>query len=301
MTPTRPLGGALQLAVGVLARDALAVGVKGTLPTNQHYLDTEGIGAGTLQRALDELRARRAVRTQSRGHLGRVVTGINVGAAWKTGQLGPLRLALPPAGPPELETLEQVVSEALSKLAIPHTPTRQRDTSPPLARLPREADLALCSAGDLAAGPRPSGLLVRRLGPGTYYGPGRVVVVRRQGEAGPPRRIALDPDSPDHAALTRAEFPEAAGHEYVTVAGAKVPAAVVLGEADAGLWHMTPSVVPLDRAGLALSPLATAEGLAAWEAVSAAILGASPKRPELKAVLPALDLRELAARQAAVA
>jgi hypothetical protein len=299
MTPSpRPFGGALQVAVGALARDALAVGVKGTLPTNQHYLDTQGIGAGTLQRALDELRARRALKTQSRGHLGRVVTFVDVAAAWHTGNLAPLRLVLPPAGPVEIAALQLLLAQALSKLGIPHAVDHVRGGSIRLAQLGESADLAVFSTGVLSDLAGPAGLLVRRLGVGSYYAPGRLVVVRRQGDGAPPRRIGIDRDSVDHRILTLGEFPESGGFEYVQRPFTRLPAAVLVDEADAAIWHIAPSVVPLDRAGLVLEPMATPGGLAAWEATSEAVLAASPLRPELKAVLPALDLRDLASLQA---
>jgi hypothetical protein len=300
MAPTpRPFGGALQIAVHALARDALAAGVKGTLPTNQQYLQTEGIGAGTLQRALDELRVRRALKTVSRGQLGRVVQAFNIAAAWQVGNLPPLRLALSPAGPVELAALEEVLADALTALGIPHVVRHPRGGPARLnLLLEGEADVSVFSAGVVAGVPE-RGIQARRLGPGTYYGPDRIAVVRRAGDLTPPRRIAVDRESSDHCRLTSGEFPEQGGYDYVAVPFPRIPAAVLAGDVDAGLWHIYPSVVPLDRAGLALTPLATPGGQAAWEELSEAVVAASPLRPELNSVLPALDLRGLAAAQAA--
>lgn len=294
----RPFGGALQPAVTALATDALAVGVGGTLPTNQDYLATQGIGAGTIQRALNELRAGGALDVVSRGHLGRVVTSLGIAAAWRAAWLPPVRLLLPPAGPVEVTALQQVIAESLSRLGIPHTVQHRRGGAGRLAQtVAGEADLAIVSAGALAL--EPGKYRHRALGLGTYYGPERIAVVQRQGETGPPRRVAIDSDSPDHRAITEGEFPPSSGYEYVVVPFPRVPAAVLSGQADAGIWHITPSVVPLDLAGLVLSNLATSAGVAAWRAASEAVIVASPRRAELVAVIDGLDLSGLVERQAA--
>ena len=293
---SRPFGGALQVAVAALARDALAVGLKGQLPTNQHYLLDHGIGAGTLQRALEELRSRRALTTISRGHLGRIVTALDIAAAWRAGGLDPVRLLLPPAGPVEITALEAVVAEALSGLGIPHTVRHLRGGSLRLAMAQEgEGDLAVVSAGALAG--TGTSFLTRALGIGTYYGPDRIAVVTRRDRSGRPCRIAIDPDSPDHRALTYGEFPAEPGRTYVAVPFPHVPAAVLDHRADAGIWHITPSVVPLDAAGLELRSLATRGGIAAWEDASEAVLAAGRCRPELRAVVAGLDLSDLKKRQ----
>ncbi|MDR1077140.1 MAG: hypothetical protein LBL55_00445 [Propionibacteriaceae bacterium] len=297
---TRPLGAALRVAVAALVRDALAVGVEGTLPTNQDYLDSQGIGAGTLQRALDELRSSGALRTVSRGHLGRVVAELDVASAWRLGGLPPIRLVLPPAGPVEVTALQEVLAEALSGLAIPHTVRHLRGGSARLElTLTGRADLSVFSIGVLRAADTPGDLKHRALGVGTYYGPDRIAVVRRVGDPRPPRRIAIDNDSPDHRALTVGEFPRTGDWDYLQVPFPRVPAAVSTGQADAGIWHICPSPVPLDRAGLDLGRLQTETGRAAWRSTSEAVLAAGPARPELAGVLEGLDMSELIGRQAA--
>ncbi|MFV0406229.1 MAG: YhfZ family protein [Propioniciclava sp.] len=294
----RPYGVALQPAVAALATDALAVGIGGTLPTNKHYLATKGIGAGTLQRALKELRAGEAVEVVSRGHMGRVVTDLDIAAVWRAAWLPPVRMVLPPAGPVEITELQQVVAEALTELGIPHTVQHLRGGSARLAMAAAgEADLVVVSAGTLAADRDP--FQHRALGLGTYYGPDRIAVVRRRGDHEPPRRVAVDPDSPDHRAITEGEFPPGGRYEYVTVPFPRVPAAVLSHQADIGIWHITPSVVPLDLAGLILAQLAEPAGIAAWQQASEAVVVASQRRTELAAVMAGLDVATLVERQAA--
>jgi len=281
-----------------LARDALAAGLKGRLPTNQRYMAEYGIGAGTVQRALDELRGRRALRTVSRGHLGRVISALDIAAAWRAGGLDPIRLLLPPAGPVEITALEIEVAEAFARLGIPHTVRHLRGGSARLAMIQAgDGDLAVVSGGALSAAGQ--SFQARPLGVGTYYGPDRIAVVRRRNEMSPLRRVAIDADSPDHRALTQAEFPADQGYEYVGVPFPHVPAAVLDRRVDAGIWHITPSVVPLGLAGLELRGLTTRAGLVAWEASSEAVLVASGLRSELQAVVIGLDLAGLAGRQGA--
>lgn len=295
----RPLGSALQPAVTAIAVDALVVGEGGKLPTNSTYLDRMGIGAGTVQRALKELRECHALTVVSRGHLGRVVDHLDIAAAWRAAWLPPVRLALPPAGPVEILALQQVLAEALSAIGILHTVTHIRGGSTRLAMaMGGEADMALASAGVLTIAPPPH--RYRRLGKGTYYGPDRIAVVTRADATQPPQRIAIDPDSPDHQLLTHGQFPPGPSIQYVPVPFPRVPATVLSGTADAGIWHITPSVVPLALTGLKLHPLTMPAARHAWDLLSEAVLVGGPHRPELSAVLAALNFDSLIERQAAV-
>jgi hypothetical protein len=292
-------GAALRVAVAALARDALALGVGGTLPTNQQYVERQGLAAGTMQRGIEELRSRGALRTVSRGHLGRVVAELDVALAWRAGGLPPIRLVLPPAGPVEVAALQEVLAEALSAFAIPHTVQHLRGGSLRLKRiLSGSGDLSVFSTGVLRAVDTPPDLCHRTLGVGTYYGPDRIAVVRRAGDNSQPRRVAIDDDSPDHRELTLGEFPDQGAWEYCQVPFPRVPAAVLSGQADAGIWHICPSPVPLDLAGLDMGRLSTPSGQAAWRRTSEAVLAASPDRPELASVLPTQDMGDLVDRQA---
>ncbi len=300
----QPTGSALQPAAHRLAIDALALGVGAKLPTNAQYLSEHQMGAGTLQRALRVLEDRGALRTTSHGHQGRTIQAIDVGAAWQTAALSPVRLLLPPRGPIEIDQLQEFLADELTALGIPHTvhhlPGGARRLGLVLAGL---HDIALTSSGvrddDHSHDPKGSATLTRRLEPGTYYARGRVVVVRRAGEGNCSRltKIAIDPDSPDHKALTLAEFPECKGIAHITMPFPQVPAAVLRREVDAGVWHVHETVIPLDLAGLQLQPLSRSQSLDVWRQISAAVLYAWPGRPELAAVLASLHLDKLPGTQ----
>ena len=288
----------MQAAITVLARDALSVGIDGKLPTNQQYMLDHGIGAGTLGRALSELRTRQVLTTVSRGHLGSYVTELDIAGAWRAGALDAVRLVLPPAGPVETTALQAEVAQALSTLGIPHTVRHLRGGSIRLGMLETgEADMAVVSAGARATSVQP--LRSRALGVGTYYGPDRIAVVRRRDDLGDPSVIAIDQESPDHRALTNAEFPPENGYTYVHVPFPHIPSAVLDRRVDSGIWHITPSVVPLNLSGLCLTSLETPAGRAAWRLTSEAVLTISTFRPELGSVIDELDLSALATHQAA--
>lgn len=297
------LGQGLHPAVRAIVLDALAGGVGHVLPTNTTYRDQFGLGAGTLQRALDVLRDRNALTVVSRGHLGRFVESIDVGQCWQAAGLDAIRLLLPPSGPTEIEILDESLAEELTRLGIPHTVHHSRGGSHRLEAIRSgEHDLAVVSAGTvqfdsspLAAGrsgdPSPS----RRLDDGTYYAPGRLVLVRRQGdEVEPsPLRVAIDRDSPDHVSLTHEMF---AGRDDVIFIDApfpSVPSWVLRRKVDVGIWHAARSVIPLDWAGLSTEPVHSK----AQEQLSGAVLVVSARRPELNSVLTALNLADLSTRQ----
>lgn len=298
------LGSALRPAVRRLAIDALARGAGSTLPTNAEYLREHQVGAGTLQRALKVLEDCGALRTTSHGHQGRRIDSTDVGPAWLAGALPPVRLLIPPSGPDEIDALEDLLAQELTALGIPHTVHHLRGGGRRLDSVRAGLhDIALTSSGvrdqaeaDGRLGPS---ALVRRLPAGTYYGAGRLAVVSRTGTTSTiPRRVAIDRESPDHVALTRAEFPESDELTHVEIPFTRVPAAVLRGDVDAGIWHIQVSVIPLDLVGLVTRPLRLPSAHEAWERISAAVLFGWSGRPELAGVIRALRLEDVGTAQA---
>jgi hypothetical protein len=295
------LGQGLHPAVRAIVLDALSGGVGHTLPTNIVYRDTFGLGAGTLQRALDVLRDRGALTVTSRGHLGRVVESIDVGQCWQAAGLAAVRLLLPPSGPIEIEVLDSRLAEELTRLGIPHTVKHLPGGARRLEAIRAgDHDLAIVSAGTFDSikgtidGSEASGLLARRLKAGTYYAPGRLVVVRRAtANEQSPLRVAIDRNSPDHVALTLGEFGHRDDVALVDAPFPSVPAWVLRNRVDIGIWHEARSVIPLDLAGLSTRPLTSD----ARDVVSGAVLAVSPQRPELRSVLADFNLDDLLEEQ----
>ena len=309
-TPAPTLGNALHPAVRRIVTDALARGIGSTLPTNAYYLREHGIRAGTIQRALQLLQEWDALQISSHGHRGRTISAINVGQAWQAAGLSPVRLLLLPSGAAEIDVLEDALAQGLTDLGIPHTVHHRRGGPRRLDSVAAgEHDIALTSAGvsldtagnqsarEAAVAVREAPL-TRALPPGTYYASGRLVVVRRTADlAADPRRVAIDSQSPDHVTLPKAEFPETAGMTYVETSFPRVPAAVLRGDVDAGIWHQQRSIIPLDLAGLTTHRLGEAATIDAWQHLSPAVLVGWAGRPELAAVLASLPLAGVEAKQ----
>lgn len=292
----------LRSALGAIAEDALAKGVGGTLTTNSVLQQRLGMGAGTIQRALDILADRGALTTMSRGHLGRRIETLDIGAVWQTAALPPLRLTLSPAGAVEMDVLEDTLRAGLAALGVPCTVRHLRGGRGRIAALRTGGDdMTVISAGTFdeidASGSQWPGS-VRQLERGTYYASDRLAVaVRSRDEQGDPHVVAIDQDSYDHAVLTRAEFPPSLGFEYLDVSFPDVPAYVLAGVVDAGVWHVTRSPIPPELAGLSIRPMQRAQRVR--DDLSGAVLLGGPHRPELRSVLHALDLGGLGARQRA--
>lgn len=284
---------AVAQAVHAIAVDALDVGVGGTLKRNTDYQEQFGIRAGTMQRALGVLADAGALTTISRGHLGREVESMDVAVLWNLTPLPPVRMLFPPRGPAEIDALATRLAEELSSLGVAYTIGQLPGGTRRVEAVNRgDYDVALTSAGVAAAASvRATTHLQLALPPGTYYAADQLTVVTRTGASRPIRRVAIDLSSPDHTRLTRAEFPESS-HEYVECSFPLVPTAVLAGDVDAGIWHVTRTIIPLDLAGLTATPIRGAQTLEVWRSISAAVLIAGG-RPELRGLLTRLDLTDI--------
>nr|WP_017201831.1 YhfZ family protein [Microbacterium barkeri] len=292
----------LQAATEALVLDALAKGPGETLINNAQLRTELGISAGTTQRALELLADRGALTTVSRGHLGRRIEQIEVGACWQLAGLAPLRIALSPAGALEMDALEAVINSELTRLGVPHTVQHVRGgVARTRSIVAGQHDLTVVSAGTLegvektqaATWTGPS----RIVGPGTYYATDRLLVVSRPNHGGGRRRIAVDRSSYDHEALTAAQFGDT-DVTFVDVPFPDVPLYVLAGAVDAGVWHITDSAIPPESSGLSLTDLSRSEAREVRDALSrAAFLGARA-RPEIQSVLPAMSFDSVGDRQA---
>lgn len=255
-----------------IARDILRAGIGGRLPTTTEYQSRLGVGSGTVQKALRDLRGGGAVDVVSRGHQGTFVTDLHVGRLWSAARLAPVHVLLPPSSPPEAVRIAGGLSDAFALTGATTTVGLLRGAAARLDAVDAgEADLAVMSAGaahDLVA--EDSGRLLLALGPGTYYAPGTLVVVNRPEPPERPR-IGIDPRSDDHQRLTRAQFP-VDEHTYVTTDFTLVPRALVEGRIDAGIWHTVDTLIPLEAVGLSLSPLSRPEASELAEHISGAVL-----------------------------
>lgn len=292
----------LHAAVRAIVGDALSKRVGDTLARTDDVRQSFGVGVGTVQRALELLAERGALHTISRGHLGRRIEAIDIGQCWQAAGLAPVRIVMSPPGSVEVTALEFTLSDELARLGVPYTVHHLPGGNPRLEQLREgQADLTVVSAGTfegLVEGwSSRTSVVSRQLAPGTYYAPERLLILTTDA-AGPTqelRRIAIDRESFDHEALTLAQFPPATGRSYLQVPFPEVPAHVLAGVVDAGIWRITTLAVPIELTGLKTRPMSGPVAIAARDRLSGATIVAWTGRPELRAVLDSLDLAGLPA------
>ncbi|WP_413285633.1 YhfZ family protein [Vibrio sp. MA40-2] len=279
---------------------ALQTGLNSKLLTNTQFLEKYGIVAGTIQRALNTLKKTEALTTRSKGHLGRIITEIDTGLCWNIAKLKPVQLLMPSSGSIEIDILIRNITNKLSRLNIPYFISNKPGGEKRISQvLSGEFDIALVSRGASENMQKQlSETNIKVLTPHTYYSLNRLVIVSRtKGPTSSWKKIAIDSNSSDHTRITKAEFPESEGFEYIETNFRQVPARTLKNEVDAGLWHMTSSPVPLELAGLRASILQNEKSIAIHEQLSAATFVTNPHRPELISLLNELDNMEIVQNQ----
>lgn len=283
----------LQRTVRAIVIDALAMGPGETLPINTHYLAQFETSAGSIQRALRLLSDQGALKVVSRGHLGRVIRSIDVGRAWNIAGLRPICLLFPPAGPPEIDAITEHVINILTKHHIAYSIVRKPGGASRLEALARgEADIALTSAGVRShSSDTFDDEMTYGFGRGSYYGGGNLLLITRatQNEPGEFDRIAIDRDSPDHEKLTSILYSAERSYTLVDVPFPQIPAAILGGDADAGIWHNSKLTIPLELCGLRATPMTGSEYERIWNKLSAAVLTGNKCRPELRSLFRVIE------------
>jgi hypothetical protein len=135
-------------------------------------------------------------------------------------------------------------------------------------------------------------------GPVQYYNPSLLIVVERgkQRKERPVRRVGIDRDSPDHVALTEAEF-AGMNVEFVDCRFIEVPTAILLGEIDAGVWHRRLTLIPPELAGLKVRPMRNTGVLVSSSDIVSAVLCFQAKDSACEAVLREIDMSRVRAMQ----
>ncbi|GKW14449.1 hypothetical protein PEC301937_03990 [Pectobacterium carotovorum subsp. carotovorum] len=276
-----------------IAIHALNAGVGGRLITNIQLAETYGIVAGTVQRALKNLNDSGAIITVSRGHQGRVIKELDVGLCWNLAKLPAVQLLMPHSGSIEVDSLVEVITKKLGGLNIPYFITQLSGGDSRLkAVLSEEYDLAITSSGIFISHKDDiQEEFYKVLNPGTYYAFNKLVVVNHKGQdSSSLKRVALDKSSQDHVRLTKREFPESEGYTYINTQYRHIPAKILSGEIDVGIWHMTSSPIPLTKAGLEARFLVRKETQDLHNDISAGAILANPGRIELSSLLHMLNV-----------
>lgn len=311
MSSDREAGERRLPVVARVAREVLVAGVGNRMPTAVELQARLGVGSGTVQKALAELKTERAVELRSRGALGTFVEQIDVPLLWQLGLLGPVHMLVPATDSAEMRLLiaatARVVREAIgTDLTVGVHPGAARRLD--LVR----AGVAHCAVMSSGAyhGVTGSALemaadvtcfdeqTVVSLGPYTYYHRGSVVVVAREADPARWRRIGVDRNSSDHQRLSDAEF--GTWSTIVDTGFATIPARVLDGTVDAGIWHRVPTMFAPEDVGLTLVPLRGSAVGAVADSVSAAVLVALTAEP-FGAVLRGAQIADLVAALSAPA
>lgn len=299
-TRSAPLESPFQRAVAAIAADLLTRTEGERLATTQQYQEKLGIGAGTVVKALSHLQDVGAVRARGRGHQGTVITHRDPCILWQLAGRGPLRVTMTPPGAPDQFGLTMALREQLFGAGVPVEVTFIRGAQRRLERLRTgEADLVALSHGALHSMPAPAreALTIIDAGPARYYSPELLVVVEgRPGTHSQPRRVGIDRDSFDHVALTEAEFP-AGVDRFVTCRFHEIPAAILEGRIDVGVWHRQLTLISPELTGLLVRPMLVSitESLGA-DALDAALCAAGGDAA-VASVVGRLDTSLIRARQ----
>ncbi len=250
-----------QLAVQEVARSILRHRSAARLPSIVEYQERLGVGSGTVQKAFHILEESGAATTEPRGHLGRFVVSINPGRAWSLAGLGIVHAVLTPPGALEIYGLVDGLLDEFGRLGLPLQVNYQRGSMKRLERIASsDASFAVMSSGAAASLARDD-LNVASLAAGTYYSPGSLVRLSKgaksvgRGSRRRPLRVGIDRDSSDHVQLTEAEFGHLEDVCYVDCQFPKVPADILAGRIDVGIWHRIMLLVPLKLMGIAAEPI----------------------------------------------
>jgi hypothetical protein len=288
-----------------LARDIIRRGPGARLATTAQYQERLKAGSGTVQKALRDLSRLGAVELRSRGHQGTFLVDSDLSLLWAVASLGPLRLVLTPPGALDGYGLVRGLSEELGRLGVPLEFSYARGGAERVRWVEeRRASVAAVSAGAaealLSGNDRLDGL---DLGPDTYYSEDSIGVLRRADATvtEPQRtRVGIDSRSPDHVALTHAEFPTTAGYSYVECDFVGMPAAVLERKVDVGVWHRLLLVIPLHIVGVSFQPLTQPAARALRRGLSSAVLVHRRDSEEVAGALRQIDISAVRSTQRAL-
>lgn len=269
--------------VAFIARTILSLGLANRLPTTPWFQDVLGIGSGTVQKALQELKKSGAVKLVARGHQGTFIVSWHFALLWDAARLPPVHMLLPPRGSQEATLIASAFVQQCSQWDIVGTVEYLRGARSRLAALEQgKVDIVLLSSGSaemLLADATAHGLELFEVGNGSYYRPGSLVVVEKSGApAKARRRIGIDFHSSDHQRLTRAQF-AAEACDFVEVDFTLLPRLVFLDEIDCGVWHQEASLIPLDKIGLTIRPLDHSDALDLAKQISSAVFAVRAHSP----------------------
>lgn len=303
-TRTSPVLPGAHRAVRALAREVIALAGSSRLPTTHDLQAVIGVGAGTVQKAFSILEDLGALTTQSRGHQGRFVEHRNLAQLWSLAELAQVRVFVTPPGAREIYALLEALVHQFDQIGLTLEISYVRGGEARLNEAVRaETGFAVVSAGAAQSyvNDRRKDLQTRALASGTYYAPGSVVVLTRDGvdPYAASTRIGVDQASHDHRTITEAEFGALDEGRVKPVPFPSVPAAILRGEVDAGVWHRMLLLISPELAGLCVLPL-SASTVDEMEPLTRAVVAHRTDNPYLAALFQVISWEKVARVQTEV-
>ncbi|WP_331120130.1 YhfZ family protein [Acerihabitans sp.] len=279
----------------MVAQIILARKIGERLPNVGELRVTIGVGAGTIQKALQELQNDNLVVLASKQRQGTFIVEKNPGGLWTMAGFHPLSVIMPLPLSWEFQGLATGLRAALDQYAIPssfifgHGSTqRSKALSDALCHI---AVMSTHAAKKIIAA-KPAFFIHTTYAAGSYYADDSVIVVARAPREHLPRnlRVGIDRLSIDHAMLTQLEFPD---NTYVDVSYAHIPAALISGACDVAVWHSSAFGLSLNHQELVTWPLsASAMALLTNEMFSASLV-IDKSNTITRAVLDDIDIAQV--------
>lgn len=289
-----PADTAQHKALQEVSRTILETPLGGRLPNISQMRANVGVGAGTMQKAMQEIQRSGDVELSSKQRQGTILIDRDMGALWATAGLPPLTVLLPLPHSRELQGLATGLRREIHDRGIPTTFLYGHGSWQRINAL-RSGTSQICvmSAGaarhcthsDDAVGAR---TLLRA---GSYYAADSVLVLARAARERLPERwrIGIDRDSADHVHLTETEFPR---HTFVDIGYPQIPAALRRGMIDAAVWHHTTMGASLEDESFVSWPLARADARTLGDGNTSAALVIRSRDDVAREVLSEMDTQK---------
>lgn len=294
-SPPRAAETPQQRASAGVALTILTTEIGARLPNIDQLRSSIGVGAGTVQKALQDMQQNGWVTLDPKPRQGTFLLSRRSGELWRTAGLPTLSVLLPLPNSWEFQGLATGLRSELERLEIPSTFLYGHGSEQRVAAL--QSGLAHIAIMSLGAAERwtteNSGITTHAaLPPGSYYASDSVLVMARAArhELGTDLKIGIDRLSVDHTLLTKAEFPD---HHYVDVSYAQVPSALTRGIIDAAVWHRTALGLSLDDQGLIAWPLEQPTARTLSEGINSAAIVVKANDEPTMGVLRELDVKRL--------
>ena len=227
----------------------------------QDYARMFGVGAGTIQAALQQLHNAAVVKVEARGRWGTFINEIDHPGLWPFTMRGPVAGSMPLPYSPLYEGLATGLNELFNHSEVSLNLTFVRGSLNRLETLRHgRSDFVVTSrlAFDRMRAEGYDIVLAKRLGPGTWI-ENHVLVLRDDSMSAiqPGMRVGVDHQSFDHLALVQ-RVCEEQDVEFVDIGYMQIRSALARGQIDATVWNVddfairpTPSfkTVSADEAG----------------------------------------------------